>query len=145
MLMMRNLSPNNRQIILDRSRNDGSRRSVTNTVSMQKCKFITEPKPIDKFAQLERHKRSFKAVEESSRMNPEAIERVVNSVNYMSRQLLSDCKAISKSIDPAPLNQYASAIAAVTQPSIAREANKDKFEYQTAENEAKGLYHKKRV
>ena len=116
-----------------------------NTLSTQKIKFVNEHKPIDKFAQLERHKRSFKAVEESSRMNPETIDRVVNSVNYMSRQLLSDCKAISKSIDPAPLNQYASAIAAVTQPSIARDANKDKFEYQTAENEAKALYNKKRV
>ena len=64
-------------------------------------------------------------------MNPETIDRVVGSVNFMSKQLLSDCRAFSKSVDPAPLNQYASAIAAVTEPSIAGDANKNKFEYQS--------------
>ena len=91
------------------------------------------------FDQLKKHKETFKAVEESSRMHPETIDRVIGSVNFMSRQLLSDCRALSKSVEYTPLNQYAQALCAVTEPSVARDANKEKFEYQSAENESKAL------
>ena len=74
-------------------------------------------------------KKAYKAVEESTRMDPRTIKSVINSVNFMSRQLLSDCHVISKSVDLSPMNQYAAAICAVTEPSIAGDANKSRHEY----------------
>ena len=105
---MRNLSPNNRQIILDRSRIKAPKfdnQSSLSSIEMKKCKFVPkQEKREHEFDQLKYYKKTYKAVEESARMNPETIDRVVGSVNFMSKQLLSDCRAFSKSMDPAPLN-----------------------------------------
>ena len=140
--MMKNLSPNNRQIHLDKL--NGKVTNLNRTLSppsplknpvksskkMAKCTFLSDPERKElEFKQMKKLKSTYKAVEESSRMDPKTINSVIKSVNFMSRQLLSDCHVISKSVELDPMNQYAAAICAVTQPSIAGDSNKTRYEY----------------
>ena len=63
-------------------------------------------------------------------MDEETMQSVVKSVNFMSRQLLSDCHAATKRSVDHPLSQYYTAMCAVTKPSVDRGTNKSISEYQ---------------
>ena len=64
-------------------------------------------------------KRRFKAVDEASQMPKKSLKAVVNAVNFMSSQLMTEIKAFD---DPTSkdvkMDRFYQAICAVTQPSL---------------------------
>ena len=66
-------------------------------------------------------RRRFQAVNEASQMPKKSLKAIVNSVNFMSTQLLKDIKAHDDPASDDPkMDRFYQAICAVTQPSLAK-------------------------
>ena len=142
---MRSLSPQNRQIMKEKV--DGQRfhnvKTWQDMLGKQRPSYMQKVlSPIMKKEKLQSLARSVndtstlysKAIDDSARMPMDTLGSVVNSVNFISKQLRSDLKICDQSVDD-PLLQYREIMASCTKPQINRLAAHSDSEDEALERE----------
>ena len=108
--MMRSLSPNTRQIMAEKV--EGARylnvktwRDVLHKPNKHVANVLSPYSTRQKLSAITRSETFYsKAIDDSARMPPDTLDNVVQSVNFLSKQLRSDLKVTDD--DDDPLLQY---------------------------------------